>query len=144
MDVNDIAPPSAEAWKPDIGDTVKGVIVHIGETVRDNFERTGKEKSLRIVLEQDDGEPVSVYAVTDNDHPGGNPKRDARAIAAAVRAAGETQLLEGGILAIKRIDDVPSEKGLSPAKAYAAEYKPPATTLPTGEDAADGAVTGLI
>ena len=145
MKVNDIAPPTADAWKPAVGDTVKGVITHISEFVKDNFERTGKEKSMRVVLEQDDGEPIAVYAVLDNDYPSGGPKKDARAIAAAVRAAGETELLEGGILAIKRIDDVPSvTPGMSPAKAYAAEYKAPETKLPTGDDAADGAVTGLI
>lgn len=144
IDVTDIAPPSGDAWKPEVGDIAKGVIMYAGTSTRKSYDQTRDEESLRIDLETDTGDTVTVYATTNTDViAGGWAKRDAKAIAAAVRAAGCTRLEIGGTLAIKRIEDVPTDRGA--AKAYNAEYKAPAATADTGAgDDSSGAVTGLI
>lgn len=144
IDVADIAPPSGDAWKPDPGDVAKGVIVYAGTSVRKSYDGSKDEESLRIDLETDDGATVTVYATTNTDVNGGGwAKRDAKAIAAAVRAAGSTRLEVGGTLAIKRVDDVDTDRGA--AKAFNAEYQPPAATVDTGAgDDSSGAVSGLI
>lgn len=146
IDINDIAPPSGNAWKPEVGATVKGTIVYAGETVRDSYDKSKRERSLRLDLATDDGD-VTVYVTTctdvaldDNGNPKGYAKRDAKAIAAAVRAAGCSRLELGGTLAMKRIDDVPTDMG--PAKAFVAEYKAPEAKAEPAENG--GAVTGLI
>ena len=141
IDVTDIAPPSGDAWKPEVGDLAKGIIVYAGTSVRKSYDGSREEESLRIDLETDSGDTVTVYSTTNTDVNGGGwAKRDAKAIAAAVRAAGQTRLEIGGTLAIKRIDDVSTDRGA--AKAYQAEYQPPkAAADPAGDD---GAVTGLI
>lgn len=144
IDVTDIAPPSGDAWKPEVGDIAKGIIVYAGTSVRKSYDGSKDEESLRIDLEDDQGNTVTVYATTNTDVNGGGwAKRDAKAIAAAVRAAGQTRLEIGGTLAIKRIDDVNTDRGA--AKAYQAEYQPPKAAPAAAESAGDdGAVTGLI
>lgn len=149
FDVDTIAPPSGgNAWKPQIGDLVKGVIVYAGlMPPRDSFDGKKKEQSLRIDLDVTGGtgtaDPVSVYVVVNADVEGdGYAKRDAQAVAAAVRAAGEKRLTVGGTLAIKRIEDAETKMGK--ARNYVAEYQPPTTTPEPAADAAGGAVTGLI
>lgn len=144
IDVTDIAPPSGDAWKPEIGDLAKGVIIYAGTSVRKSYDGTKDEESLRVDLETDGGDTVTVWSTTNTDVEGGGwAKRDAKAIAAAVRAAGCTRLEIGGTLAIKRVDDAPTDRGA--AKAYNAEYKPPAATVDTGAgDDSSGAVSGLI
>lgn len=149
IDINDIAPPSGNAWKPEVGDKVVGIITYAGEQIRDSYDKKRREKSLRIDLDVSGGtgdtEPVSVYVTTNTDVDGGNgyAKRDAKAIAAAVRAAGCKRLEIGATLAMKRVDDVPTDMGA--AKAFVAEYKPPAVAPPEPAAAGDGgAVTGLI
>lgn len=143
IDVDDIAPPSGNAWKPEVGDKVQGTIIYAGTSVRLS-QFTGKnEESIRIDLAVDGGEVVSVYAVKNTDTDGGGyAKRDAKAIAAAVRAAGSRSLEVGGTLAMKRITDVPTDRGA--AKAYVAEYKAPAKAPEVADDSNDGAVSGLI
>lgn len=147
IDVNDIAPPSGTAWKPEPGELLKGVITYAATSHRDSYDKTKTEESLRIDLELDDGETATVYATTNTDIEGGGwAKRDAKAIAAAVRAAGETRLELGGTLAIKRVADAETERGA--AKDYVAEYQPPAAPVTpaadTGAAEDSGAVTGLI
>lgn len=129
-DIADIAPESGQAWKPEIGDTVRGTIVWVGDSVRPNFDKTGDERSLRVDLDTGD-RVVSVYAVTCNDmtidektgKPKGYPSRLARAIAGAVRTAGSQELVIGATLAVKRVEDVPTK--MSPAKDFKAKYEPP-------------------
>lgn len=143
IDVDDIAPPSGNAWKPEVGDKVVGTILYAGTSTRLS-QFTGKnEESIRIDLDTGNGEVVSVYAVKNTDTDGGGyAKRDAKAIAAAVRAAGQRSLDIGGTLAMKRIADVPTDRGA--AKAFVAEYKAPTAPAIPDDAAADGATTGLI
>lgn len=150
LSIDDIASPSGNAWKPEVGDLVKGTILYVGTSIRESRFTGLDEESIRIDLDTGNGEITSVWAVkcTDvaldaNGQRKGYPSRLARAIVAAVRAAGGTSIEHGATLAVKRVADVATDKG-NPAKAYVAEYKPaPAPTVPV-EDAADGAVTGLI
>jgi hypothetical protein len=146
FDVDTIASPNpGNAWSPNIGDTVKGVIVHASlQAPRDSFDKKKLEQSLRIDLDGDDG-TVTVYVVVNNDVEGdGYAKRDARAVAAAVRAAGCQRLEIGGTLAVKRVEDAPTTYG-SAARDFVAEYKPPAAAPVEPERVSDGgAVIGLI
>lgn len=140
--VDEIAPPSGDYWQPEVGDSVVGTITYLGEFTRENkWEKT--ERNLRIDLEQDDGSNIIVTVVTNADVKGdGYAKRDAKAVAAAVRKAGEKKLLVGGRLGIKRLPDVETKMGAG--RDYGAEYKPPAPDTPGVGDEGDGAVTGLI
>lgn len=144
IDVDDIAPPAGNAWKPDIGDTAKGTITYAAKSVRDSFDGSKREESLRIDLVDDDGETVSIYCTTNTDVDGGGwAKRDAKAVSAAVRSAGAKTLELGGTLAMKRIDDAQTDRGA--AKAFQAQYKPPAPGATVeADDAADGAVDDLL
>ena len=142
ISVDDIAAPSADAWKPDIGETLKGTVTYAGTMTGESYDKKRTEEKLRIVVQSDDGE-ATIWATTNTDiNDGGYAKRDAKAIAAAVRASGSKSLEVGGTLAMKRVDDVPTDMGA--AKAFVAEYVPPAAGAVVSEDAADGAVSGLI
>lgn len=139
--VNDIAPEmpaGSPAWRPEVGDSVSGTITYIGKLPpRPSFDGSKQEQSVRIDLDTADGE-VSVYVVVNNDVEGdGYPKRNARAVAAAVRAAGCTDLEVGGKLAIQRVEDVPTKAGK--ANDYAAVYKPPAALVPVADLAGEPA-----
>lgn len=145
--IGDIAPPSGDPWRPEIGDIAKGVITYAGTSERVSQFSGHTERTLRVDLDAD-GDNTTIYATVDTNVNGdGYPKRDARAIADAVRAAGATHIEVGGTLAIKRVDDHPTEKG--PAKAYQAQYKPPAVTVPAdtpsvSEEPATAAVDDLL
>lgn len=136
FNVNDLAPEmpaGAPAWKATaVGDAVSGVVTYIGKLPpRPSYDGTKQEQSVRIDLDTADGE-VSVYVVVNNDVEGdGYPKRNARAVAAAVRAAGCTDLEVGGKLAIQRVEDVPTKAGK--ANDFAAVYKPPAALVPVSD-----------
>ena len=139
LDITDIAPPTGDAWRPEVGDTVKGTIVYVGTSERVSQFSGKTERSLRIDLDTETGQST-VYATLSTDIDGGGyAKRDAKAIVAAVRAAGSTKIDVGGTLAIKRIADIPTDRGA--AKAFQAQYKPPADTPPAADD---GAVDDLI
>lgn len=148
--IDDIAGNAGTAWKPEVGDMVKGTVLYVSSQVRTSNFSGLDEESMRVDLDTGNGEVVSVYATKCTDtsidpatgKPRGYAKKDARAIAAAVRAAGSTAIENGATLAIKRVADVPSKLGA--AKAYVAEYKPPTPALVVDEVAADGATTGLI
>lgn len=123
--IDDIAPPtSGNAWKPNVGDIARGEITFLQvQAPRPSFDKKKMEQELRIDLADGD-ETITVWATINNDVEGdGYPKRDARAIAAAVRAAGATELEVGGYLAIQRVEDVPTS--FQPAKDYVAEYRAP-------------------
>lgn len=142
INVDDIAAPQADAWKPAIGETVKGTITYVWAGERTSYDGSKTEKQLRIVLDTGDAE-VTIYATMNTNVNGdGYAKRDAKAIAAAVRASGASTLEVGGTLAVKRVDNVPTDKG--EANVYVAEYQPPAASQAPTADQADGAVSGLI
>lgn len=142
--VDDIAPPAGNAWKPDIGDSVKGVITYASKSLGKSYDGSKTEETLRIDVLDDDGDTHSIYTTTNTNVDGdGYAKRDARAVSAAVRSAGAKSLEVGGRLGMKRIDDVPTERGA--AKAYSAQYEAPAAgTSVAADDAADGAVDDLL
>lgn len=137
IDVNTIGSPSADAFRFNtIGDTVTGTIVYAGTRQRENRFNGNDENILHIVLATDDGDR-SIYPVIDTNVGGdGYPSRMARAIADAVRAAGETRLAEGGRLVVRYNEDIPTDKG-NPAKGFVAQYKPPAPDVDDPADLAD-------
>ena len=140
--IEDIAPPSGDAWKPEIGDTLKGIITYAGTFQRKSQFSGHNEEVLRIDIDQN-GDNVTFWGIINTNTDGdGYPKRDARAVADAVRAAGATSIEPGGTLAIKRIDDVETEKGA--AKAYQAQYKPPAAAPVVEVEATTAAVDDLL
>lgn len=126
-DVDKIAPPgSGTSWKPEVGDMLAGTITYVGDLTGDNFDRTATERKLRIdiAVDGDEDNMQSIWPVIDSDiHGDGYPKADAKAIAAAVRAAGANAIEVGGTLAIKRIEDEETKRGM--AKRWVAEYKAP-------------------
>ncbi len=131
-DVDKIAPPGAGAgWKPEVGDMLAGTITYVGDLTGDNYDRTAIERKLRIdiAVDGDDEKVQSIWPVIDSDiHGDGFPKADAKAIAAAVRAADAKAIEVGGTLAIKRIEDEETKRGM--AKRWVAEYKPPTAPAP--------------
>lgn len=125
MNIDEIAGPAGgNAWKPEVGDVARGEITYLAkQSPKLSFDKKKMEQSVRIDLTEGDA-TVNVYIVTNTDIEGGGyPKRDARAVAAAVRAAGATELEVGGYLAIQRVDDVPTE--FQPAREFVAEYRVP-------------------
>jgi hypothetical protein len=123
--IDDIAPPSSgNAWKPEIGDIAKGEITYLAkQSPRPSYDKNKMEQEVRLDLIDSDT-TITVYITINNDVEGdGYPKRDARAVAAAVRAAGCTDLEMGGYLAIQRVEDVPTT--FQPARDYVAEYRAP-------------------
>lgn len=129
-DIDNIAPPgSGGSWKPEVGDMIVGEITYIGDLTGDNYDRTAIERKLRIDLDVE-GETVSIWPVINTDiHGDGYPKADAKAIAAAARKAGASSLEVGGRLALKRIEDEETKRGM--AKRWHAEYEMP----PKGQEA---------
>jgi hypothetical protein len=125
MNIDEIAGPAGgNAWKPEIGDIAKGEITYLAkQSPKLSYDKKKMEQSVRIDLVEGDV-TVNVYIVTNTDIEGGGyPKRNARAVAAAVRSAGATELEVGGYLAIQRVDDVPTE--FQPAQDFVAEYRAP-------------------
>ncbi len=136
VSIDDIAPPSGDAWSPEIGDAISGVITYAGTLERVSQFSGHTEKVLRIDLDDDENVTTIWATVNTNINGDGWAKRDAKAIAAAVRAAGEKAVEVGGRLGIRRIADVATEKG--PAKAFEAQYKAPVAKVdvPAAEPAA--------
>lgn len=126
------APSSHESWDPEVGESVKGRITFAKIMgAKPNFNGDKMEQELRVDIVDDDGEQTTIWAVVNTDVEGdGYPSRLARAIAAAVDAAGSDELEEGGTLALVRVDDVPpSKKGHKPAKEYEGAYKKPSVQV---------------
>lgn len=137
FNVDELAPPSGgNAWALDVGESVAGTVTYVGKMpARPSFDGKKREQSVRIDLDTGDG-TTSVYVVINADLDGdGYAKRDARAVAAAVRAAGCTDLEVGGKLAIQRVEDVDTKMGR--ARDYSAVYKPPAAASPLAAAVAD-------
>lgn len=127
--VDELAPPSAgNAWDLKVGEAVSGTVTFVGKMPpRPSYDGKKREQSVRIDLDTGEG-TTSVYVVVNADVDGDPyPKRDARAVAAAVRAAGCTDLEVGGRLAIQRVEDVTTKAGQ--ARDYSAVYKPPAARV---------------
>lgn len=82
---------------------------------------------VRIVLQTDERDPE----ITDDDgqravYAKGNMQQ---AIRDAVKAAGASEISEGGVLAVQYTGDgTASKKGQNPPKQYRAEYKAPSST----------------
>jgi hypothetical protein len=127
-----VAPRSISRWDPEVGERVAGVITYVVEQApRPGYDQSKLEIEVRIDLVDSNGEPVTVWALKNNDVEGdGYPSRLFRAIYDALEEANCDMLLEeGGRLAIQRIEDIPpTQRGRKPAKAYSAAYRPPAAT----------------
>lgn len=129
MHVDDIAPPSSgNTWKPEVGESIAGIITYADTFTGDDFDKKRRQRTLRLDIEDAAGDTWTIYAVTNADLDGdGYPKRDARAISDAVRAAGCATLEVGGRFGMRREADIPADKpGLSPTKTWSAQYQPPA------------------
>lgn len=126
-----IAPKAANAWKPEPYEMVEGEITYVGTSISDSYDRKKKELELRVDLQTPQGTKVSVWATMETDvdpatgqpTPDSYPKRDARAIAAAVQATGSTDIEVGGYLKIQRVADEATDFG--DAKTFVAEYTKP-------------------
>jgi len=143
VSVKDIAAPTSHnAWQPEVGESIKGVVTFAKIMApKPNFDGDKLEKELRIDLVDDEGEQATIWAVVDTDVEGdGYPSRLARAIATAVSADGADGLEEGGTLAVVRVEDIPpAKKGRHPAKNFEAAYSRPTAKLklalaPEGDD----------
>jgi hypothetical protein len=103
----------------EVGDKIRGEIVAEPRIV--NTEDLNGGSSDKLVLDiraEADGETYSVWV---------KKGLMGKAIAAAVKEAGATQLLEGGTLGIAHTGiGQPSKPGFNPPKFYQASYKPPA------------------
>ena len=120
MHIDDIAAPSADSFKfAEIGDTIRGTIVHVPDKPyqRVNQFNGREEEVIRIVISTDDGERA-IYPVRGSFM--------AQAIAQAVRDSGNTQLEAGGTLAVQYAEDRGTGKP-NPAKVFKAQYKAPVT-----------------
>jgi len=126
-----IAPKAGDSWKPEPGDIVEGEVLYVGTTISDSYDRKKKELELRIDLVQPTGQKITVWATMETDidpatgQPTANsyPKRDARAIAAAVQATGTGDIEVGGYLKMQRVADEPTDFG--EAKTFVAQYTRP-------------------
>lgn len=132
-DPNDflLAGGSPAAKFPQIGATVKGTIEHMEVSQQTDFT-TSKPKYY------DDGKPMMQLVITlatderdpTNDNDDGTRRLFVKgqmlaAVRSAVKQTG-SQLLQGGTLVVKYVNDRPSERpGMNPAKQYEAAYKPP-------------------
>jgi hypothetical protein len=146
INVDTIAGPDGDSFKfGSIGDIAKGIIIHAEQMRRESQFSGNVEEVLRISLETDTGDTLIIWPVTNTNFNGdGYATRMAKAIAAAVRAAGQRTLEIGGTLAVQYSRDIPTDRG-NPAKGYVAEYKPPVVAPPVADDSGDdGAITGLI
>lgn len=134
VSVDQIAPPSGgDAWKPEIGDSLVGLITYVGTTTLPSYDKKKREGKLRLDIEQDGtGDTITIWATTNSDLDGdGWPRRDAKAISMAVRAAGASVIEVGGRLAIVRGPDESTEGGM--AHTFSAQYVPPAASVPVAQ-----------
>lgn len=132
INLGSIEPMSNPSWKPQVNETVKGIVTYASTPIMLDFEGKDEHKKLRVDLETETGDVVTIWGVLDNDphklrdERGGYPNSMVRAISAAVAAAGVDSVSTGGILAIKRVGDKAAHKeNYNPQKMYQAEYRPP-------------------
>lgn len=123
-----------------VGDSITGVICAPPELRQQTDIKTGKPKTwdngdpimqLVVRLQTNEREDVEDDGVR-NLYVAGGFKRASlqKAVADAVRSAKASGLEVGGTLAVKFTgEEPPTERGMSPAKLYAAKYTPPATSF---------------
>lgn len=104
----------------EVGDKIRGEIVAPPRIVTTDDLNGGTSDKLVVDIKAEaDGETYAVWV-----------KQGAmgKAVAAAVKEAGASQLLEGGTLGLAFTSlGTPSKPGFSPPKLYTASYKPPAS-----------------
>lgn len=112
---------------PNIGDSVKGVIVGIPRVVETPNLNTGApEKKLVIDLQCDDGEMRTLWV---------RAGWMAGALKDAVAKAGVANIGEGGTLVMKySANGEQTKPGFTPPKLYEAAYKPPTPTAGSVDD----------
>jgi hypothetical protein len=119
--VNDIASPSGTAVKfPNLGDKVSGTIAHIGDPWTEVNKFNGKEEtSVRVLLDVGADDNAALYVRTKP------TSQMARAIADAIKATGNDEMLVGGKLTVQYFEDEDTGKP-QPMKKYRAKYEAPA------------------
>jgi hypothetical protein len=136
--LDSIAPNTGTIWKPMVGEVIDGMITYVGDVINDDFDKKGKQREVRIDLETSGGK-VTVYGtlasavdpVTGDPLPDAYPSRLVTVVAEAIEKAGGSRKVgieTGARLQLQRIQDVATTRG-QPAKAYAAVYTRPASTV---------------
>ena len=129
MRADELAAPSGTSFKfAEVGDTLEGVIVHVGDwqTQTNKFNQR-EEEVARIGVDAGGGEPIYVWPRK------GSPM--ASALAQALRDGGLPELSEGQKLKLRFDSTKDTGKG-NPMKVFRAKITPE-----TAEDAAKRAAT---
>lgn len=117
----------------DVGDTVVGTIVKVGEPRQATDPHDGSPKFWKS------GDPIYQFSITlqtDDTDNGANGQVNLwvqqgsemqKALAKAIRDSGAREVADGAQVAVQFTGTTPSKmKGGNPKKLYTAEYKPPA------------------
>jgi hypothetical protein len=124
MDITELATPNGTPIDlTEIGDTIEGVLQSIGDwrIITGKFGDTTKAPFNLIV-----GDEERTLWVKKN-------SRLATVIGQAFKEAGLTSIATGGVLKVRRVQDVPTTKG-NPMHDYQAKYVPPLGVGPELED----------
>jgi hypothetical protein len=124
MDITDLATPNGAAIDlPEPGDTIEGQLVSIGDwrDINGKFGTTVKAPFNLIC----DGEDRTLWVKKNS--------RLATVLGAAFKEAGLEKIVCGGVLKVRRVQDVPTDKG-NPMHDYQAKYTPPAGVGPELDD----------
>jgi hypothetical protein len=124
MDITELATPNGTPIDlTDIGDTIEGQLVSIGDwrDITGQFGTVAKAPFNLIV----NGEDRTLWVKKNS--------RLATVLGQAFKAAGLTTIVNGGVLKVRRVADAPSNKS-NPMKDYQAKYVPPVGVGPELED----------
>jgi hypothetical protein len=128
MDITDLATPNGAAIDlSEVGDTIEGVLV-----------KAGGEVEIWVPIDTKFGTKLKCpfsLKVGDEDRTLWVTKgsRLATVIGNAFKEAGQTTITVGGVLKVRRVADVPTNKG-NPMFDFQAKYTPPAGVGPELED----------
>jgi hypothetical protein len=124
MDITDLATPNGAAIDlTEVGDTIEGVLDSIG-SVRPITGKFGTVDKFPFNLTVQ-GEDRTLWVKQHS--------RLATVLANAFKEAGLTTIATGGVLKVRRVQDVPTDKG-NPMHDFQAKYTPPAGVGPELED----------
>jgi len=123
MDITELASGGPAIDLDEVGQTIEGTLLAIREwrDITGNFGTVSKAPFDLMV----DGEERTLWVKKNS--------RLATVLGAAFKEAGLTKITTGGVLKVRRVQDVPTGKG-NPMKDYQAKYTPPAGTGPELDD----------
>ena len=124
MDITDLATPNGAAIDlTEVGDTIEGQLVSIGEW-RDIDGKFGTVTKAPFNLKVGD-EDRTLWVKRNS--------RLATVLGQAFKDAGLSSITTGGVLKVRRVNDVPTNKG-NPMHDYQAKYVPPVGVGPELDD----------